>query len=689
MADTVNKTIEQIIFEGHDRITAVSKAGEQAIKSMRQALDGVRSTLEAVGVTVGVGALINLHYQALQATADLQNLNQQTGASVEGLSAMQRVAQVGNHDFEGFTQQLGKTLRALKEGGEEGNKATRAFQFLGIETRDANGRFRDMGEVVPELARKLAKYADDGDKAVLVQDALGKGAERYLPLLNDIAEGTDYQSTVTAEMAAKADEAEKNIRRLNVAMGDARRELVNDLTPAIIEFTNRAIVAKDVTGNLAAGIVMAFTAETKDIPGRIKEIDAELERLDAIMAKPRLLPSLGLGDSAVGVKIGRLVQERELLERLRTQRLGSLTKGMVQDASGEFIPEPAKPRIGYVGETDKDRAREQQAAELAAKAIADAQEQSATESREAWEAYYKFLRTTGTDVTHELEIDDEGKIRSIREVAHTSGDYLNDVRDQMDAAQEQLRVYDEETQAGADAAVNEDQKRKALRIQTLRDAIETEAEEEERAYEERLLLLQQASDAELEALGGRQAVEQQMEFDHAARLYAIRKRSLDQLGALTRVGWQYQAQTVLGFVTEMTAGVTQQSRLLFEINKIATLATIALKTPEAVASAFAFGSKIGGPVAGAAMAALAAAAMAAQFAQAASVQFGAGSAPSVSGTPAPPVTPVGGQEEQRRGTVILDMGGIDEEQLFSGKRVRELGKRIAGLSRDGFVVVAE
>jgi hypothetical protein len=46
-------------------------------------------------------------------------------------------------------------------------------------------------QILIDVARELSKYEDGGNKVALVQDILGKGAERYLPLLKDMAEGTD------------------------------------------------------------------------------------------------------------------------------------------------------------------------------------------------------------------------------------------------------------------------------------------------------------------------------------------------------------------------------------------------------------------------------------------------------------------------------------------------------------------
>lgn len=66
------------------------------------------------------------------------------------------------------------------------------------------------------------------------------------------------------------------------------------------------------------------------------------------------------------------------------------------------------------------------------------------------------------------------------------------------------------------------------------------------------------------------------------------------------------------------------NKTLAAIGKASALANLAIKTPEAIASSFAFGAKIGGPPLGFALGAIAATAMAAQAAQIAGLKFAQG-----------------------------------------------------------------
>jgi hypothetical protein len=128
---------------------------------------------------------------------------------------------------------MARMVKGLKSGNEEGQLASRALAFLGVAAKDSNGVFRDTGEIVIDIAKALSQYADDGNKVALVQDALGKGAQKYLPYLKDIVEFNAQAATTTAEQARQAKEFEVAVNRVNFALEEGRRHLVVEYTPAL------------------------------------------------------------------------------------------------------------------------------------------------------------------------------------------------------------------------------------------------------------------------------------------------------------------------------------------------------------------------------------------------------------------------------------------------------------------------
>lgn len=151
---------------------------------------------------------------------------------------------------------------------------------------------------------------------------------------------------------------------------------------------------------------------------------------------------------------------------------------------------------------------------------------------------------------------------------------------------------------------------------------------------------------------------EQLELEHRAKIGDIIARQELESVEITKESYLDQTMTVLDELAGMTAGVARYSKILFNINKAAAFANTALKVPEAVANSYTFGTRIGGPVLGAAFGAISLAAQLAQLKAISSTSFeGAGGSPgvpSLAGTPGTPVTDVsvdprqGGAAQQDR-----------------------------------------
>jgi lambda family phage tail tape measure protein len=344
----VDKRESRLELTAIDKASAVISQVKGSVDNLRSSIDTVKGALEAVGITVGAGALLKLHADLLKANAELQGMSERTGASVEGLSQLQQVAKIGGRDFDGFADQLGKMIRGLKSSDEDGQKASAALRFLGVAAKSADGSFRDTAAIVSDIALAMRSYADDGNKVALIQDALGKGAERYLPFLKDLAEETGVVARITAEQASQAESAEKNINRLVMTMGEARRELVIGLTPAIVDYTNKLIEATKASGGLLPGLATMATASTADIDGRLKEINSQLAYLEKNRTGSAVASLFTYGLSGIfnGVGEGRLVAEREYLERLQRRRDAESARAGAADPNSPLFEFGGQPS-GY------------------------------------------------------------------------------------------------------------------------------------------------------------------------------------------------------------------------------------------------------------------------------------------------------------------------------------------------------
>jgi len=183
------------------------------------------------------------------------------------------------------------------------------------------------------------------------------------------------------------------------------------------------------------------------------------------------------------------------------------------------------------------------------------------------------------------------------------------------------------------------------RLEALRNRFLTE-EELKRQHQQVLIDLDRAfQEGRFETEQEYFAIIEEAQRQHMERLKAIRERGLTELEKFTATSFKNQAKTIAGELADITAGVAQHSRSMFELNKAAGISMAIINAYEGISktlAAYPYPISI----------AMAAAQGAAAFAQVQAIrsqQFGGGggAAPSLAGgTPATPVTPVGGGTPQ-------------------------------------------
>lgn len=232
----------------------------------------------------------------------------------------------------------------------------------------------------------------------------------------------------------------------------------------------------------------------------------------------------------------------------------------------------------------------------------------------------------------------------------------------------------------------------------MEDELELISEHEERltevaigAYERRMMLLDEMrEEAEIDDEEHRQrqiALEQEMQDE----LTLIAARAANQRAKLTQDEARQRMQITHGMMSNLVQLMNSGSKQMFAIGKVAAVANALLKGREAVVSAYAAGSKIGGPPLGAAYAATAAAATAAQVASVMNTSFGGGGTVSakgggvtasrptdnISNNPLP--EPAATTETPKHSKVTINLQG----EVFSRQQVRDLIESINEAVADG------
>jgi TP901 family phage tail tape measure protein len=248
-----------------------------------------------------------------------------------------------------------------------------------------------------------------------------------------------------------------------------------------------------------------------------------------------------------------------------------------------------------------------------------------------------------------------------------------------DVLQGNVEAYNEE----AIAKVQADQKKVDSEQQTL-DAITllSEARKEKAAEDRELEVLeaQLQKDEDFafleQALGEEQALREVYAAQQLAAQgkqdQAVQKLKQARIKADKKVRDEQRKQELedeKAFFSAATSLANSENKTLAAIGKAAAITQIAIKTPQAVASSFAFGASVGGPIVGGVFAGIAAAAMAAQAAKIAGIsgfQTGGIVPGQPSGTDNQLISVAGGEAVLNRGQQTNLFNAINSGNLGGG-----------------------
>lgn len=231
-----------------------SKQTEQAMARMQSAADLTKRALQLVGVGVTFNALVGQVNKSIGALADLDDMAQKTGASVDNLSKLSKVASVTATDWsavDGVLVKLSKNLAAIDDNG---GKVRAALDAIGVST-DGIER-RDPAQVFVDVSRKLQGYQDGAAKVALMNDLMGKSAADLIPYMNDVAERFDEFQGDTEEAAAAAAKFQDDMGALRLKFDEWTTSVITAALPAATDFVgalnDMARESKGVTGNSVA-----------------------------------------------------------------------------------------------------------------------------------------------------------------------------------------------------------------------------------------------------------------------------------------------------------------------------------------------------------------------------------------------------------------------------------------------------
>lgn len=215
--------------EGLDKATRLSDKAAQQIEAKWGSLGELgRGLGTALVGAFSVGTIAAFTRATVNALDALNDASDATGATVENLSALEDVARRNGGTLDDVTGILVKFNGLLKEADGK-NGASLALKDIGLSAADL--KKLDPAEALRQVAVALGTFADDGEKARIVQDLFGKSVREAGPFLKDLAEQTELLGSVTTETAKSAETLNKQLFSMQTDLQNAGRAITAELLP--------------------------------------------------------------------------------------------------------------------------------------------------------------------------------------------------------------------------------------------------------------------------------------------------------------------------------------------------------------------------------------------------------------------------------------------------------------------------
>lgn len=649
----------QIVISAVDKTKAALSSVHRGLNGVRAAVNSIHTKLLAVGTLTTFAALTKSAFASIDALAKTAD---KIGVTTTALSGLRHAAELTGVSANTMDMALQRFTRRTAEAAIGTGEAKDALKELGLDARELTQIGTDQAMLrVADAMGQIPAQADKVRLAMKLFDSEG------VALVNTLAAGSDgmKEMMVEAEVlglavsridAAKIEQANDAVTKMQglstglfnqiaVKVAPVMTKLVtgwvdsakgaNGFGDAVDNAMTHAVKIVGVFANgihgikvLFQGLVVASTAFADGFWGALSLLDKGVTSLANTIVDGLLYPlrkvlelaaALGSDMAVEGLNAieGVGVSASSTLSSIRDQAKSNLSEAVAAFQELALTPMPSGELEKWVAVAVKS------AGEIAASTTAAAQGGVSSQPEEGTslpatavassiEARLSTVQA-GIDAERTLLAEWYATERSmlvakldankLTEAGYAVGilQLRQDTADKAAALNEKASV----SSAAALAASLE------AGLATRQDGIAAERELFAEWYEtEHAALVSQLEAKKLTEAGYSVAITElrQRTADKAVEISrkAAKEMSDAQKWAAKTTG--DKSKEILGFLSEQTSGMAKESRKAFELNKAVSLAQALISGYEAVQNAYAWGTKVGGPLGGAAAATLATAA---------------------------------------------------------------------------------
>jgi hypothetical protein len=372
-----------------DRATRVFAGVRKELQSVQGAAGSLRSALSTFAPTVAaafslaaITAFVRTTVNGIDALNDLADA---TGSSVENLSALEDVAARTGTSMDtvgGAVIRLNKALADAKPGSDQ----AKALEAIGLSAKEL--RAIDPAEALQRTAKALAGFADDGNKARLVQELFGKSLREVAPLLKDLAESGKLNSTVTTEQAKQAEAFNQQLFRFQKNATDAARAISGPLVSSLNDFFGVIRKLDSNKGGFFAGVAEQFNIDF--LRARLTASKEEIARLAPGAERARALLAVQPDSIRAKSTLAEFTQLQKAADEYAKkidEILYAGKGGRPANEGGGKLRVPKLPDLAGGEKMDTGAAKRLTEYLAMAKARAEGEEQAARDASEAWQAW--------------------------------------------------------------------------------------------------------------------------------------------------------------------------------------------------------------------------------------------------------------------------------------------------------------
>ena len=250
-----NETEQRIVYIRVDSQAAIegSRAYTSALEKMEKAqaaagasLNRVEQSINRVGgylkaqlaiMAAEAGSrLVQMGKDAFEAASGLDELAQQLGITARGLQGIQYQATQNGVKLEQLETGLAKFSQKMGEAADGSKEMVEALNALGVKNLDVQGKLRPTETLLQEVAAAIVAIEDPAKRSAAAVDFFGKAGARMLPLLAEMAKGSDSMAAaaqragamISDETIAKLDKLADSFERAKLKNRAAFAEMLAD-----------------------------------------------------------------------------------------------------------------------------------------------------------------------------------------------------------------------------------------------------------------------------------------------------------------------------------------------------------------------------------------------------------------------------------------------------------------------------